>query len=107
MARIYGPALPRILRVLAFVEARHPHEPHYYLQFIGVEPKRQGNGTGSALLRPVLERCDREGLPAYLEASNERSRALYARHGFELVEEARLPGGGPPIWRMWREAGAP
>ncbi len=96
--------MPRILRVLAFLDTKHPHEPHYYLPFLGVEPASQGRGIGSALMRPILERCDREGMPAYLEASSERNRALYERHGFELIEEVRLPGGGPPMWRMWREA---
>lgn len=104
MARVHGRALPRVLRVLGFLEGRHPHEPHYYLAFVGVEPARQGRGMGSALLRPILERCDRDRTPAYLEASSERNRALYERHGFEVVEEARLPAGGPPIWPMWREA---
>jgi hypothetical protein len=51
----------------------------------------------------VLERCDREATGAYREASSERNRALYERHGFELVEAVRLPRGGPPMWTMWRE----
>lgn len=104
MARVHGRALPRILQVLSFLEARHPHMPHYYLAFVGVEPEWRGRGIGSALLRPVLERCDRERMPAYLEASSARNRALYERHGFEVVEEVRLPAGGPPMWLMWRES---
>lgn len=104
MARAYGRALPRILGVLSALENKHPHEPHYYLQFLGVEPKWQGKGLGSALLEPTLERCDREGVPAYLEATSERNRQLYERNGFELVERIELPAGGPPMWRMWREA---
>lgn len=104
MARVHGRALPRILQVIGFLEGRHPQEPHYYLAFIGVEPGRQGAGMGSALLRPVLERCDRERMPAYLEASSGRNRRLYERHGFEVIEQVRLPAGGPPMWLMWREA---
>ena len=105
MARCYGGDLPRVLRVFDFLEKRHPEEPHWYLGFLGVEPDLQGRGIGSALMQPVLARCDRERVPAYLEASTERNRRLYERHGFELVEEIRLPGDGPPMWRMWREAG--
>lgn len=105
MARVHGRALHRVLQVLGFLEARHPHEPHWYLGFLGVEPALQGRGIGSALLEPTLKLCDRQGVPAYLEASSERNRALYERHGFELVEEVRLPAGGPPMWLMWREAG--
>ena len=70
---------------------------------IGIGPGWQGRGFGSALLRPILERCDRERLPAYLEASSPRNRALYERHGFEVAEEMRV-SDSPPLWRMWREA---
>jgi GNAT superfamily N-acetyltransferase len=103
MARAVRLTLPRLLRFLSFLEAHHPHEPHFYLPLVGVEPVAQGRGMGSALLAPVLERCDREGLPAYLEASSERSRALYLRYGFEVIEEVNLPDDGPPEWLMWRE----
>lgn len=103
MATFTRGATPRILEALSTIEAKHPHEPHHYLQFAGVDPDRQGQGIGSQLLRPVLERCDRDGVPAYLEATCERNAALYERHGFALVEKIALPGGGPPLWRMWRE----
>jgi hypothetical protein len=42
-------------------------------------------------------------MPAYLNAGSARSRDLYARHGFEVMEQFELPDGGPPLWRMWRE----
>jgi ribosomal protein S18 acetylase RimI-like enzyme len=95
--------LPRLLGTLGFMESKHPHEPHYYLPLIGVEPASQGRGIGSALMRPILERCDREGVPAYLEATAPSNRALYLRHGFEVVGELEIPKGGPPIWPMWRK----
>jgi hypothetical protein len=53
-------------------------------------------------MAPVLERCDREGVRAYLDATSERNRRLYERHGFE-AEEAFAPPGGPPLWPMWRQ----
>ncbi len=91
------------LRGLGGIEARHPKEPHLYLATIGVHPGRQGEGVGSALIRPGLDHCDSAGLPAYLESSNERNVPLYERHGFEVTDEIVLPGG-PPVWLMWREA---
>ncbi|MDQ4041479.1 MAG: GNAT family N-acetyltransferase [Actinomycetota bacterium] len=103
MARCYGRETLRVVRLFDYIEHRHPAEPHFYLAFLGVEPASQGRGIGSALLRPVLERCDRDGVPAYLEASSPRNRVLYERHGFAVVEEIALPGNGPPMWRMWRE----
>ena len=88
---------------LRALERHHPHDPHWYLDYIAVEPGGQGVGAGSALLAPMLARCDTEGRPAYLNAGSERSRDLYLRHGFAVRSELRLPFGGPPLWRMWRE----
>jgi GNAT superfamily N-acetyltransferase len=95
--------LPRALRAFNFMESRHPKAPHYYLHVVGVDPDWQGRGLGGALMAPILRRCDDEGLPAYLEASSPRNRVLYERNGFRVVEEVPLPGGGPPLARMWRE----
>jgi GNAT superfamily N-acetyltransferase len=89
-------------RAFASMEEHRPHAPHYFLWLHGVDPDRQSEGIGSALMRPVLERADAEGVPAYLEATSTRNRALYERHGFELLRERRWPGG-PPLYPMWRE----
>ncbi|HEV2973739.1 MAG TPA: GNAT family N-acetyltransferase [Solirubrobacteraceae bacterium] len=104
---VFGRHVPRVLRSLAALEAGHPAEPefapHYYLAFLGVDPVWQGRGLGSALIAPVLARCDRDGVPAFLEASTPRNRAMYERHGFRVLGEFRLGRGAPPQWRMWRE----
>jgi GNAT superfamily N-acetyltransferase len=100
----FGVRIARAARMGAGMEWRHMRlvrEPHYYVRDIGVHPEEQGKGLGSALMRPTLERCDREGLPAYIEASSERSAGLYERLGFEHIEELRV-GGSPPLWLMLR-----
>jgi GNAT superfamily N-acetyltransferase len=99
-----GRDTPRLLKLLTFQERKHPHQPpHWYLAAVGVAPSWQGRGFGAALLRPVLKRCDADGVPAYLEATTPRNRALYERNGFKVVEEGRYADDGPPLWRMWRE----
>jgi ribosomal protein S18 acetylase RimI-like enzyme len=102
MARAWGRLLPRALRALSRLESEHPGEPHYYLPLVGVSPASQGRGWGSLLMHPILRRCDAERVPAYLEATSPRNRALYERHEFEVTEEFRLGRGSPPLWRMWR-----
>lgn len=92
----------RVLRGLGQVEARHPAEPHLYLAVLGVDPARQGAGLGSTLLAPGLALCDRDGIPAYLETATERNVDFYARHGFRVTDELRLPSG-PRVWCLWRE----
>jgi ribosomal protein S18 acetylase RimI-like enzyme len=92
---------PAAYAVFEQMDAHHPAAPHWYLPMIGVDPGRQGRGYGSALLRHALSRCDRQGLPAYLEATSAGSAALYRRHGFEAV--GRIEAGGiPPIVPMLR-----
>lgn len=99
--RAFGAQLPRATALLTLIERRHIREPHYYIPYIGVTPQAQGRGLGTALLRPTLDRCDREGLPAYLEATSERNAALYERLGFRTRAELRL-GSSPPLWPMLR-----
>jgi ribosomal protein S18 acetylase RimI-like enzyme len=82
----------------------HPHQPHWYLPWIGVRPEAQGMGLGAELLSLGLARADAAGMPAYLEATNRRNAALYARHGFEIVGVVEAPGY-PEIIPMWRPAG--
>lgn len=95
---------PRMAKLDSFIDERHPAEPaHWYLNAMGVTPAWQGRGYGTALMRPVLERCDRERVPAYLETSTPGGRRLYERNGFEVVEECRVADDAPPIWRMWRD----
>jgi GNAT superfamily N-acetyltransferase len=93
---------PAVLRLFDILDDRHPHEPHFYLPVVGTRPGYQGRGIGSALLAPVLARCDRERWPAYLEATSERNRALYLRLGFEVTGQIALPDG-PTLFPMWRE----
>jgi ribosomal protein S18 acetylase RimI-like enzyme len=99
--------LRNTLRLLELVDRLHPHEPHWYLASLGTAVDRQGQGVGSALMRPVLAHCDAEGLGAYLESSKERNVPFYRRHGFEVRQEVTLPGDGPPIWTMWRDPHPP
>jgi GNAT superfamily N-acetyltransferase len=104
MLRATGSKLPRAMKMLALMDSLHDQqdEPHYYLPIIGVRSSSRGKGYGGALLQHMLDRCDDEGRPAYLEATAPANQALYHRHGFVPLSEQRWPGGGPPFWPMWR-----
>ncbi|MER6912507.1 GNAT family N-acetyltransferase [Streptomyces sp. NPDC000594] len=85
--------------------AQHtPQEPHWYLALIGADPAVQGQGQGGALMRSGLAQADAAGMPAYLESSKEANLPVYEHFGFTVRHEVRLPGGGPTLWGMWREA---
>ncbi|MEU3662358.1 GNAT family N-acetyltransferase [Streptomyces sp. NPDC032940] len=94
----------RVELIARLTEGIHPQgRAHVYLWMIGVTPGRQGEGLGTALIEAALDRCDREELPAYLEASSARSRGLYERLGFAFTGRALDLPDGPRMWPMWRE----
>ncbi len=101
LGEVSGKYAQTLFEIFERMEQDHPQEPHDYLFLLGTRPEWQRRGIGSALMRPLLERCDRDAMPAYLEATSEGNKSLYLRHGFKVVGEIRLPDG-PSMWPMWR-----
>lgn len=84
-------------------EAHFPDEPVWYLQALGVSPEAQGQGIGTRLIQPVLDRADVQGDSCYLETGTERNVRFYERFGFEIREaDVRLAPYGPTHWTMIR-----
>lgn len=97
----------RVQVALELLDANHPTgREHQYLFLLGTRDAWQSRGLGSALIRAVTVGCDLEGMGAYLEATSERNRSLYERHGFEVTRVLTLPEG-PPLFCMWREPAPP
>lgn len=84
------------------VELRQPAYPHYYLFVLGVAPEHQGKGIGTALLQPVLKKCDAEQTRAYLETGKKENVLFYQHQGFEVTQKISLPDG-PTVYQMVRE----
>jgi GNAT superfamily N-acetyltransferase len=101
LARLYRHRLPLVLAGLVRVQRIQSDEPCWYLAYLGTDPDHQGEGLAGAVLAPVLDRCDRDRFPAYLEASKPALVPYYQRYGFEVIREIRLPLG-PPVWVMRR-----
>ncbi|MDA8298218.1 MAG: GNAT family N-acetyltransferase [Actinomycetota bacterium] len=101
---VFGRRFGVARRLGALLERHHPAGPHYYLGTVGVAADRQRQGLGSALITPLLERCDAEGVPAYLESSRRDNVPFYARLGFAVRDEVTFEGG-PTLWLMDRPPG--
>jgi len=95
--------LKRLLNLFDTIEKVHPNNKHYSLQVLGVAPEHQGKGIGSAMMQPILERCDREGCGAYLENSKETNIAFYQKQGFVVTGDIHFGTKAPQLWQMWRE----
>jgi ribosomal protein S18 acetylase RimI-like enzyme len=75
----------------------------WYLFLLGVEPGCQRRGLGGALIRPVLERADKEQVACYLETENERNVAFYKKQGFDLIVNGEEAGSsGVRFWTFSR-----
>jgi ribosomal protein S18 acetylase RimI-like enzyme len=109
MVRILATAPRSTRRLVQFttnVTKRHPKQPYWYLENVGVEPAAQGLGIGTRLLEPVLSLADAAGQPCYLETQTERNVAWYRKLGFEVRDsEVSCTPGGPPNWTMIRHPG--
>ncbi len=77
-------------------------EPHWHLPFIGVTPRHQRRGYGSAMMEKVVAECDRTQTIAALESTNPANLSLYLRYGFE-IEAAIQAGTSPPLFPMVRQ----
>ncbi len=96
----------RFLQAMSFIDglhARHMPDPHWYLWALGVEPARQRQGIGTALLRPTLARADGEARPCYLETQVPGNVSFYEALGFRVVEEANVPQQPIHLWFMRRD----
>jgi GNAT superfamily N-acetyltransferase len=99
-----GPgAAVRGLRSTAALDAAHPSERHDFLHTIGVDPRAQRRGAGSALLHHLVAEAERREAPIHLTTSAPENLPYYQRFGFELDGEDSLPRG-VPLWSMLRSS---
>jgi len=80
----------------------HPHDPHWYLFFIGVAPSVQSRGLGRKLMAPVLQIADRDATLCYLETPFPVTHEFYRRQGFDLGPGRNPFEGAPTLWTMVR-----
>ncbi len=104
LAALTGPYLGNFL---AFDEQLDRHHPsgafHEHLAILAVRPDRQGQGIGTALLDARHAVLEDQGTPAYLEASDERTRRLYLAHGYTDRGSPIELADGVRMYPMWRE----
>jgi GNAT superfamily N-acetyltransferase len=85
------------------LQAHHPDAPHWYLMFVGVDPRAQRRGHGRLLLNHVHRQADRTGMPCYLETPFPETRTFYGSLGYHVIREMRAFGDAPPLWTMLRK----
>jgi ribosomal protein S18 acetylase RimI-like enzyme len=62
-------------------------EQHAYITNVYVRPGARGSGAGEALLEAALAFCKANGVDSVILWPTDRSRTLYARHGFAVRDD--------------------
>lgn len=88
---------------LSKLHKKHADFPHWYLAPIGVNPVFQGKGYGAALIKAMLDRLDKEGLPCFLQTQSEYNVSIYEKYGFKVVEKSIVPSTDLTNWDMLRD----
>ncbi len=101
----HGRRLQNVIAPLSSYRCRLMHGRDYvYLPVIGVASAFQGRGFGRRMLSAVIDRCERAGLPLYLETETEANVELYRAFGFRTMQAIVLPVIDAPMWLMLRES---
>jgi GNAT superfamily N-acetyltransferase len=105
LATITGPHLDRFLAFDRQLDRHHPAGVlHEHLAILAVRPDRQGQGIGTALLDARHAALEDQGIPAYLEASDERTRRIYLAHGYNDRDGGPIElAHGVRMYPMWRQ----
>jgi len=88
-----------------FAGARPVDRPHAYLSLLATRPDRAGHGYGMAHLTADLARWDAAGIPTYLESTNPRNDARYARQGYAAIGRFEAVLDRAVVTTMWRPVG--
>lgn len=90
-----------VVRLFDLFGECHPHAPHYYITLLGRDPCALDKGVGAELMEAVSERCDREQVYAYGEATTAAHVRFYGRLGYELVDVVQF-GTSPRFFPLIR-----
>jgi GNAT superfamily N-acetyltransferase len=103
LAAATGAHLPRFQALEEAFDRHHPSgAAHEHLAVLAVRPDRQRLGIGTALLNARHAILDRDGTPAYLEASDPAKREIYLQHGYADHGPPIQLTDGPALYPMWR-----
>ena len=103
LATAYPAGLRRARPITNRTEAMHKTAapgPHYYLDNLAVRAGSRGRGVAGRLVRPVVERADRDGVPAYTDTVNPENVTIYEHLGFALVDTAEITSTGITVFGL-------
>jgi GNAT superfamily N-acetyltransferase len=77
-------------------------DPAWYLALIGTDQRFRRRGVARRLLEHVLDRCDADRVPAWLETTEAGNVGIYEHFGFTVTASAAAGPHLPGYWFLWR-----
>ncbi|SNS59031.1 Acetyltransferase (GNAT) family protein [Geodermatophilus saharensis] len=96
--RLHADRADDVAATEAALAAALPAGPHWRLRALATRPRSRRRGLGGAVLAPVLDRCDRDGVPAALVAPAWAVVRFARALGFEVVQATRSTDDRLPLW---------
>ena len=104
LPRVFGARQPVVLASERLGALGRPDEPHWWLHAVGTRPAARHQGLGAAVLQPVIERCDAEGVPAAATVYTSTVVRWLQRSGFAVTHSTRTAVDHElPIWTLVRQ----
>lgn len=85
------------------LKKKYTNNEDCYLYNLSVRASAQGKGIASKLLRPMLNYCAEQNKVVYLETNKSKNVDMYKHFGFELCEEALIPGSSVNHYAMLKK----
>jgi ribosomal protein S18 acetylase RimI-like enzyme len=73
---------------------------HWYLTVVGVDPARQRQGIGRALVQAGVAQAAAAGLPCYLDTAAPENLPFYEQLGFRVLVDSPIPDTNLHFWTM-------
>ena len=77
----------KVLRIEKLINQQHSEKFIYYLWFIAVDPKHQGEGMGTELLKKLIADANSMQRSFYLETLTLKNISWYQKPGFQIYDE--------------------
>lgn len=106
LPKVFGSRHRVVLATDRIAADGRPEGPHWWLVAAGTRPSRRRTGLARAVLQPVLDRCDADGVPAALAAYTSGVVHWAEALGFAVTQATRSAVDHElPVWTLVRPPG--
>lgn len=92
----------RTTKITESLHKKHIKKPHWHFSLLAVDPKLQGKGYASRMIKPMIKDIESKGYQIYLDTNNPNNVFFYQHFGFKVKEKLIIPDTSITHWCMLR-----